>query len=232
MVLNQTMMPAQVMPNMWGVQQEVIEGLSLLGPLTCAASWLASLVEWVEGECAKRATLFPPVTPVKDGGGKSSSKSAAKKSKPKLIPDFWDDPEKDKEDEESEKWEEERWCRKSSSGPILSLADHEEPVSSLISKTIPHQVSQPADHPSWVVAVVPKFGKDQGKTRRPSPSALSSSDDSLLPDKELDLKSKSCKRDYTSPVDVVVMEDDDDELLSSSAHKTPAKKAKTYTPVE
>ena len=38
MVLSQTVMPAQVIPNMWGVWQGVIEGLSLLGPPTCPAS--------------------------------------------------------------------------------------------------------------------------------------------------------------------------------------------------
>ena len=80
MVLSQTMMPAQVMPNMWGVQQGVIKGLSLLGPPTYPASWLPSLVKWVEREPTKRATPVPPVTLVKSGSGKSSSRSAGKRS--------------------------------------------------------------------------------------------------------------------------------------------------------
>ena len=65
MVVSQTIMPAQVIPNIWGVCQGIIEGLSLLGPLTCPASWPAHLVEWVDEEPAKTATLVPPTTPVK-----------------------------------------------------------------------------------------------------------------------------------------------------------------------
>ena len=136
MVLSQTVMPAQVIPNMWGVQQGVIEDLSLLGPPTCPASWPASLVEWVDGHPApaQRATLVPPVTLAKSSSGKSSSGSGVKKSKPKKILDFWNDSEREREDEESNKWEKEKRCQKSRGGPILSLADHEEPVSSLTAK--------------------------------------------------------------------------------------------------
>ena len=39
-------------------------------------------------------------------------------------------------------------------------------------------------------------------------------------------KSKSHKWDYTSPVDVVVVDEDDDEPLPSRTCKTPAKKPK------
>ena len=80
MVLSQTVMLAQVMPNIWGVWQGIIVGLSLLGPPTCPASWLASLVEWVDGEPTKTATLVLPVTLVKSDKGKSSSGSSSKKS--------------------------------------------------------------------------------------------------------------------------------------------------------
>ena len=205
MVSSQTIMLAQVVPNMWAVWQRIIVGLSLLGPPTCPASWLASLVKRVDGEPTKRATLAPPVTPVKSSSGKSSSGSAGKKSEPKLIPDFW------KEDEESKKWEEEIQHQKSCGSPILSLADHEEPVSTFTSKTALHQVSQPASHPSWVIAVAPKFRQDRGKARRPSSGAADSLDDDPLSDKEPGMKSKGCKCYYTSPVDVVVVDKDDDE---------------------
>ena len=94
MVLSQTVMLVQVVPNMWGVWQGVIEGLSLLGPPTCPASWLASLVERVKGEPAKRATPVQPVMLVKSGCGKSSSGSSGKRSQPRQIPDFWDDPDR------------------------------------------------------------------------------------------------------------------------------------------
>ena len=117
MVLSQTVMPAQVISNMCGVQQGVIEGLSLLGPSTCPASWPASLVEWVDGHPApfQRATSVPPVTPVKSSGGKSSSGSGVKKSKPKKILDFSNDSEREREDKESNKWKKEKQCQKSHS---------------------------------------------------------------------------------------------------------------------
>ena len=226
MVLNQTMMPAQVVPNMWGVWQGVIEGLSLLGSTTCPASWPASLVEWVDQEPAKRTTLGPPVTQVKCGSCKTAARSSGKKSLQKQIPDFWDDPEREREEEESRRLEEERCHKKSSGSPILSLAEHEELVSSLVTKTAPNWVSQPISLPSQVVAVTPEIGKDQGKARQPSPKGVNSSDDEPLPDKGLDPKPKGCKWDYTSP-DLVVL-DDDDSPLSSTNRKTLAKKAKTY----
>ena len=48
MVLGQTVMLAQVVPNMWGAQQGIIEGLSLLGPPTCPASGPATLIKRVD----------------------------------------------------------------------------------------------------------------------------------------------------------------------------------------
>ena len=76
MVLSQTVMLAQVVPNMWGVWQGIIEGLSLLGPPIYLASWPASLIKRVDGEPTKRAAPALLVTPVKSGCGKSSSRSA------------------------------------------------------------------------------------------------------------------------------------------------------------
>ena len=87
-------------------------------------------------------------------------------------------------------------------------------------------MSQPASHLSRVVAVAPEFGQDRGKTRRPSPRAADSSDDDPLSDQELGTKSKGCKRDYTSPVDMVVVDKDDNKPLPSHTRKTPAKKPK------
>ena len=109
---------------------------------------------------------------------------------------------------------------------MLFLAYHEELVSTLTVKTALHQVSQPAGHPSRVVVVTPKFRQDWGKTRRPSPHAADSSDDDPLSDKELGTKSKGRKWDYTSPINVMVVDEDDDEPLPSRTCKTPAKKPK------
>ena len=147
MVLSQTIMPAQVVPNIWGFCQGIIEGLSLLGPPTCPASWPASLVKRVNEEPAKRAMPLLPTTPAKSDKEKSFPRSSVKKSQPKQISDYWKDPERKREDEQSRRREEEKCRSKSSAPPILSLAEHEEPVSSLTSKTAPSQVSQIASHP-------------------------------------------------------------------------------------
>ena len=108
MMLSQTIMPAQVMPKIWGVQQGIIEGLSLLGLLTCPASWPASLIERVNEEPTKRAIPVPPTTPSKSDKGKLFPGSSAKKlSQPKQISDYWKDTGRQREDEESQKQEEE-----------------------------------------------------------------------------------------------------------------------------
>ena len=206
----------------------MIEGLSLLGPLICPTSWLASLVEWVDGEPAKRAMLVQPMTPAKSDKGKSLPGSSVKRSsQPKPISNYWKDPERKKEDEESQRQEEEKHCRKSSGAPVLSLAEHKELVSSLTSKTASSWVSQLAGHPSRSVAIAPNIRKHRDKMRRPSPNAFDSSDDDPLSDREWEPKAKSRKRDHTSPVAIVVL--DDDEPLSDSKHKTPVKKSQTYT---
>ena len=55
----------------------------------------------------------------------------------------------------------------------------------------------------------------------PVPGAANSSDDDPLSDKEPDTKSKSHKRVYTSPIDVVVVGEDDDEPLPSHTCARP-----------
>ena len=47
MATNQVFLPSQIVPNLWGSHRGLLEGLSLLGPPSCLASWPASLVEWV-----------------------------------------------------------------------------------------------------------------------------------------------------------------------------------------
>ena len=47
MATNQVFLPSQIIPNLWGSHRGLLEGLSLLGPPSCSASWPASLVEWV-----------------------------------------------------------------------------------------------------------------------------------------------------------------------------------------
>ena len=45
MATNQVFLPSQIVPNLWGSRRGLLEGLSLLGPPSCSASWPASLVE-------------------------------------------------------------------------------------------------------------------------------------------------------------------------------------------
>ena len=47
MATNQVFLPSQIVPNLWGSRRGLFEGLSLLGPPSCSASWPVSLVEWV-----------------------------------------------------------------------------------------------------------------------------------------------------------------------------------------
>ena len=47
MATNQVFLPNQIVPNLWGSRRALLEGLSLLGPPSCSASWPASLVERV-----------------------------------------------------------------------------------------------------------------------------------------------------------------------------------------
>ena len=47
MATNQVFLLSQIVPNLWGSNRGLLEGLSLLGPPSCSASWPASLVEQV-----------------------------------------------------------------------------------------------------------------------------------------------------------------------------------------
>ena len=47
MAINLLFPGSQLVPNVWGARWEVLEGLSLVAPPSCLASWPASLVEWV-----------------------------------------------------------------------------------------------------------------------------------------------------------------------------------------
>ena len=87
-----------------------------------------------------KATPVGLTTPVKcdtslgSGKGKLPLGSSSKKSvPPKQVINYWDHPERDKEDEESCRREEERRQKKKPSGPVLSLDEHDELVSLLTS---------------------------------------------------------------------------------------------------
>ena len=147
MATSQVILLGQIVPNLWAISQTMMEGLTLLGPPSCPASWPSSLVEQVMAEPAKKTTPAGLTTPVKHdtsvpGKGKLHPGLSGKKSvPPKQITDYWEDDERKKEDEESHQSEEERHHKKPT-GPILSLDEHKESVTVLTSKAAPSQVSQ------------------------------------------------------------------------------------------
>ena len=212
------------MPNIWGAHQGLLEGLSLLGPPSCPASWPASLVKRVTAVPTLKAALVVPPTPVTSNTPSEPSKgklppgSSGKKSGPlKQVTDYWKDLERKKKDEESHKWEEEK-CRKKPSGPVLSLAERKEPVTSLTSKAAMSRVSQPPSLPTQTPSV---SQKGQGKVRRDSPTPFDLSDDEPLFDKVGEPEPKSHKRDPASP-ELMILDDDDHPLPCKS--KGPGRK--------
>ena len=113
MATNQVFLPSQIIPNLWGCCRGLLEGLSLLGPPSCLASWPASLVEWVIAIPAPQNVPGSSKTPTKSNpppsgvvkatpdSGKKSHQSAKQ-----VAGLFWGDPERGKEDAEVRKQEE------------------------------------------------------------------------------------------------------------------------------
>ena len=215
MAVNQVNLPSQIVPNLWGVSWTLMEGLTLLGPPNCPASWPISLVERVSSEPVNKAAPVGLTIPVKrdtssvPGKGKLHPDSSSKKwVPPKRITDYWDDDERKREDEESHQREEEK-CQKKSSGPMLSLDEHEELVKLLTSKAAPSRVTQAPGLP----ARTPSEGKrSRSKVRPASPVQFGSSKDEPLSDKAGEPEPKSRKKDHTTP-ELMIMDDDDDDPL-------------------
>ena len=69
MAINLLFPGSQIVPTLWGTRRKVLEGLSLLGPLSCSVTWPASLVEWVtpvpgtSGESGSSKTPTKPNIP-------------------------------------------------------------------------------------------------------------------------------------------------------------------------
>ena len=208
MATNQVFLPSQIVPNLWGSHRGLLEGLSLLGLPSCSASWPASLVEWVTAVPAPQNVLGSSKTPTKSNppsgvvkvtpdSGKKSHQSAKQ-----VTGLFWWDPERGKEDAEVRKQEEK--CRKKSTGPVLSLDDHEDSVTDLMKRATPSWVSQPLNKASS------SSSKDRGKVRVKHPPA-DQSDDEPLSDRADEPKAKNRKWDPT--LDLVILEDDDSTPL-------------------
>ena len=133
---------------------------------------------------------------------------------------FWGDLERRKEDAEAHKQEEK--CRKKSTGPVLSLDDHEDSVTDLMKRAAPNRVSQPPNKASS------SSSKDQKKVWVKHPPS-DQSDDKPLSDRADEPKAKICKWDPTP--DLVILADDDSTPLHRKI-KSMGKKARAHTPGE
>ena len=226
MATNQVFLPSQIVPNLWGSHRGLLEGLSLLGPPSCSTSWPASLVERVTAVPAPQNVPGSSKTPTKSNPPPSRVVKATPDSGKKLHQSakqvaglFWGDPERGKEDAEACKQEEKR--QKKSTGPVLSLDDHEDSFTDLMKRTTLSWVSQPPNKAS-------SSSRDWGKVRVKHPPS-DQSDDEPLSDRADEPKAKSCKWEPTP--ELVVLEDDDSTPLPGKI-KGKGKKARTHNPGE
>ena len=205
MAMNQVFLPSQIVPNLWGSRRGLFEGLSLLGPPSCSASWPASLVEQVTVVPTCQNMPGSSQTPTKSN--LPSSRAAKTTPDPGKKPHksakqaaglFWEDAARRKEDAEAQKLEDKRW--KKSTGPALSLGDHEDSIANLLKRAPASRVSQPPGDISGSGSK--RREKVWGKTPPANPS-----DDEPLSNREDELKAKNHKQDPTP--DLVVLEDDD-----------------------
>ena len=145
MATNQVFLPSQIVPNLWGSRRGLFEGLSLLGPPSCSASWPVSLVERVTAVPTCQNVPGSSQTPTKSnlppsGATKTTPDSGKKphQSAKQATRLFWGDEARRKEDAEARKLEEKR--RKKSTGPVLSLGDHEDSITNLLKRAPASQV--------------------------------------------------------------------------------------------
>ena len=113
-------------------------------------------------------------------------------------------------------------CRKKSTGPILSLGDHEDSIANLLKRAPASQISQPSSKASSSGS---KHREKVWEKHRPADP----SDNEPLSDRADEPKAKSRRREATP--DLVVLEDDDSTPLPGKTKGT-GKKARTQTPDE
>ena len=137
MAMNQVFLPSQIVSNLWGSHRGLLEELSLLGPPSCSASWPASLMEQVttipacQNVPGLSQTLTKSNLPL-SGVAKTTPDSGKKSHQlaKQAAGLFWGDKARGKEDVEACKLEEKH--RKKSTGPVLSLSDHEDSITNLL----------------------------------------------------------------------------------------------------
>ena len=122
MAINLLFPGSQLVPNVWGARREVLEGLLLVAPPSCSASWPASLVERVApvpGTSGQSGSAKTPTKPSNPGASKLTLGSGKNRQPIQQAAGmFWGDKKKrEKEDADTRAQEEKR--QKRSSGPIL-----------------------------------------------------------------------------------------------------------------
>ena len=151
MATNQVFLPNQIIPNLWGSHRGLLEGLSLLGPPSCSASWPVSLVERVtaiptcQDVSSSSKTLTKPNHPL-SGVGKTTPDSGKKHSAKQATGLLWGNDARRKEDEEAHQLE--KKCQKKSTGPVLCLGDHEDSIATLLKRAPASRISQPSSKAS------------------------------------------------------------------------------------
>ena len=216
MAINLLFPGSQLVPNVWSARREVLEGLSLVAPPSCSASWPASLVEWVApvpGTSGQSGSAKTPTKPCNPGAGKLAPGSG-KKTQPiqQAAGMFWGDKKKrEKEDADARAQEEKR--RKKPSGPILSLDEHEHSITELTNRATPSWSTQPSKTSS-------STPKDRVRPRKDPVAVPDPSDDEPLSDQANEPKAKARKQDPTPELVVV---DDDDSTPLPGKQKTPKK---------
>ena len=216
MAINLLFPGSQLVPNVWGAHREVLEGLSLVAPPSCLASWPASLVEWVApvpGTSGQSGSIKAPTKPCNPGAGKLAPGSG-KKTQPiqQAARMFWGDKKKrEKEDADARAQAGKR--RKRSSGPILSLDEHEQSMTELTNRATPSRSTQPSKASS-------STPKDRVRPRKDPMAVPDPSDDEPLSDQANEPKPKARKRD---PTPELVIVDDDDSTPLPRKQKTPKK---------
>ena len=100
MAINLLFPGSQLVPNVWSAHREVLEGLSLVAPPSCSASWPASLVERVApvpATSGQSGSAKTPTKPCNPGAGKLAPGSG-KKTQPiqQAARMFWGDKRKER----------------------------------------------------------------------------------------------------------------------------------------
>ena len=86
MATNQVFLPSQIVPNLWGSCRGLLEGLSLLGPPNCLASWPASLLERITAVPAPQNVPGSSKTQTKSNPPHSGAVKATLDSGKKVTP--------------------------------------------------------------------------------------------------------------------------------------------------